>query len=99
MDAHAEHEIDELAGRLGDVVGLGLGVEGDSGAEPELPRLGDHAGQVVAHLVVHGDAVASGLGDRAKVLLGAHDHQMAVEDAAARMDDRRDRLRARRARS
>ena len=70
MDAHAEDEVDELAGGLDDVVRLGLGVEGDACAEPQLARLRDHARQVVAGLVVHGHAVAAGLGDRAKVLLG-----------------------------
>src|SRR4029450_10559430 len=39
-----------------------------------------------------GDAVAARLGDRTKVLLRAHDHQMDVEDTASLVDDRRDRL-------
>ena len=93
MDAHAEDEVDELAGSLDDGVRLGLGVEGDADAQLELARLGDHAGQVLAGLVVDGDAVAAGLGELAKVLLRVLDHQVAVEHAAGLVDDRRDRLR------
>ena len=63
VDAHAEDEVDELAGDRDDVVRLGLRVEGDADSELELARLPDHARKVVAGLVVHGDAVAARLGD------------------------------------
>ena len=53
----------------------------------------EHDGrQVRARLVVHGDAVAAGLLDRSEVLLGTLSHQVTVDERAARVDDRRDRL-------
>ena len=63
VDAHAEDEVDELAGGGCDVVRLGLGVEGDADPELELARLLDHAREVVAGLVVHGHAVPARLRD------------------------------------
>jgi hypothetical protein len=41
---------------------------------------------------VDSHAVAARLGDRLEVLLGRHDHQVAVEDASTLMDERRDRF-------
>src|SRR5205814_2114601 len=40
VDAHAEHEV-RVAGDLGDVLGLRLGIEGDADLEAVLPRGGD----------------------------------------------------------
>ena len=71
---------------------LRLRVERDAGSEPELTRLRDHAREVGAGLVVHRDAVPAGLRDRLEMLPGRLDHQVAVEDAAALVDERRDRL-------
>jgi hypothetical protein len=92
VDAHAEDEVDEPAGDRDDVVGLCLGIEGDTDTEPQLARLPDHVREVVAGLVVDGDAVAPRLRDLPEMLLRALDHEVAVEGAAEPVDDRRDRL-------
>ena len=50
------------------------------------------AAHVVDRLVVERDAVAAGLRDRLEVLRRALDHQVHVDRAAERVDERRDRL-------
>src|SRR5262245_28642110 len=57
MDAHAEREVCALC-RPGGGGDVGLGIEGDAGAEAELARTGDRARGIVGHLGVEGDAVA-----------------------------------------
>ena len=88
MDAHAEREIRSLRGR-GGARDRRLRVERDARAEPEVAGAGDRARRVRGDLDVEGDAVSARLRDALEVLLWLRDHQVAVELAAALVDERR----------
>ena len=93
MDAHAENEVHaRRERRLCSCFGRGLGIEGQTDLEPLLACEGDDASQVRAGLVVDGHAVGARLAELLEMALRRLDHQMAVEHAAPRVDDRRDRL-------
>ena len=90
MDRHAEHEVGiPRNGR--DILGLGLGIEGDAGLESKLVRGPDRPGYVVDRLEVERRAVAACLGDRSEVLGRPLDHEVHVDHTAAVVDERRDR--------
>src|SRR5262245_22331210 len=91
MDAHAQREIGAFrgAGGHGD---LGLGVEGDTGAQAELTGTRDRRRRVRDRLDVEGHAVTARGLDALELALGRLDHQVAVEPAATFVDGPGDRL-------
>src|SRR5204862_8180029 len=74
------------------VRGARLRLEGETDLELVHARRADHRGEILAGLVVHGDAVTSGLGDRTEVPLRVLRHQMTVDLRAGVVDLLRDRL-------
>ena len=91
VDAHAEDEVGAAA-TAATRLGLRLGIEGDADAEPVLAAARDRRGHVVDGLVVEGDAVAARRSRSAAKCARVVDHQVAVDDARQRVDERRDRL-------
>ena len=69
-----------------------LRFERDPHLQLERPGGTHDGGQVVARLVVHGDAIAARLCDRLEVLLRPFGHQVAVDECAGVVDRGRDRL-------
>lgn len=90
MDRHADHEISIPRDR-DDVLDGCFRVERDSGAEPEATGERNCPGGIVARLDVERNAVPAGTHDRLKVPLGFRDHEVAVEEAAPRMNERGER--------
>src|SRR5579862_3320329 len=91
MDAHAQDEV-RVARDARHVLGLRLGIERDTDAEPVLARRRDRPRDVVDGLVVEGDAVAARLRDLREVMHGVVHHQVAVDDAVETVHDRGNRL-------
>ena len=91
MDAHAEDEV-EAVGRRHDLLDARLGIERQADLEAMLAGLRGQRRRIVDGLEVERDAVASGLLDQPKMMLGLVDHQVAVEHALLPVDERRDRL-------
>ena len=85
MDRHAEDEIGVVRDR-GDLLGLGLRVEGDPRLQTVFVRSGDRDRHVVDSLEMKRDAVTAGRGERLEVLRRVLDHQMDVDRPVAVVD-------------
>src|SRR5215831_8213284 len=91
MDAHAEHEIGSL--RCGcNLLHGGLRVKRHPHAETKAPCLGDGLGRLADGLDVERDAVATCRLDLVEMSMWLGDHEVAVDDALAAVDEVRDGL-------
>ena len=91
LDRHAEAEIGAEVRGLGPHLDRRSRIERDADAEPVLASLRKDGTDVVHHLDVEGDAVATGGSDLLEVVRRVVDHQMAVDPAVHPVDHRRDR--------